>query len=73
MTIAEAPAAPPWKALREATGLKQIEVERRCGWKRGHLSWIERGIAPSPEQRRVLLRVLKEALEAAGVFDEVPA
>lgn len=41
----------PWKALRETTGLSQREVERRLGWKkRGHLSLIERGIVPTPEQ-----------------------
>lgn len=37
----------PWKALRESTGLSQREVERRLGWKRGHLSLIERGLPPS--------------------------
>ena len=41
----------PWLALRLPTGLSQREVERRLGWtKRGHLSLIERGISPTPEQ-----------------------
>lgn len=44
----------PWKALREATGLSQREVERRLGWKSGHLSWIERGAIPKPEQEAAL-------------------
>jgi len=46
----------PWQALRLATGLSQREVERRIGWadKRGHLSLIERGLPPTPEQARAL-------------------
>ena len=40
----------PWKAIRELTGFSQREVERRLGWKTGHLSWIERGIQPGPEK-----------------------
>jgi transcriptional regulator with XRE-family HTH domain len=41
----------PWLALRLTTGLSQREVERRLGWtKRGHLSLIERGLYPTPEQ-----------------------
>jgi|GEM_PF-3184820 len=44
----------PWLALRLTTGLSQREVERRIGWKRGHLSLIERGIVPTPEQARAL-------------------
>jgi len=45
----------PWLALRLATGLSQREVERRIGWdKRGHLSLIERGVTPTPEQARAL-------------------
>jgi transcriptional regulator with XRE-family HTH domain len=50
----EAPAN-TYKALREATGLTQRAVERRLGWKSGHLSWIERGARPTPEQRQALL------------------
>lgn len=44
----------PWAALRLATGLSQKEVERRLGWKSGHLSWIERGIRPSAEKAEQL-------------------
>jgi transcriptional regulator with XRE-family HTH domain len=44
----------PWLALRLGTGLSQREVERRMGWKRGHLSLIERGLPPSVEQARAL-------------------
>ena len=40
--------------LRLSTGLSQREVERRVGWKRGHLSLIERGLPPTPEQARTL-------------------
>ncbi len=49
------PIITPWLAMRLASGLSQREVERRLGWeKRGHLSLIERGIPPSPEQARQL-------------------
>ena len=44
----------PWLALRLSTGLSQREVERRLGWKRGHLSLIERGLPPKPEQADAL-------------------
>ena len=30
------------------------EVERRLDWKRGHLSLIERGLPPTPEQAHAL-------------------
>lgn len=41
----------PWLLLRLTTGLSQREVERRLGWlKRGHLSLIERGLPPTPDQ-----------------------
>lgn len=59
---------PPYKALREAAGLTQREVERRCGWAtedgKGHgkLSWIERGVIPTDEEHAALMRVLGEAL-----------
>lgn len=43
-----------WMALRLSTGLSQREVERRLGWKTGHLSLIERGLPPKPEQARAL-------------------
>ena len=44
-----------WLALRQTTGLKQREVERRLGWAvdgtgHGRLSLIERGITPSAEE-----------------------
>ena len=48
------PSPTAWLALRTSTGLSQREVERRLGWKRGHLSLIERGVTPSPEQARQL-------------------
>lgn len=45
----------PWLALRlSIPGLSQREVERRLGWKRGHLSLIERGMPPKPEQAAAL-------------------
>ena len=48
----------PWLTLRLSSGLSQREVERRLGWgaKRGHLSLIERGLPPTPEQARALRR-----------------
>jgi transcriptional regulator with XRE-family HTH domain len=52
-----------WLALREAAKLSQREVERRLGWtKRGHLSLIERGIPPSPEQESQLRAFYREVL-----------
>ncbi len=54
----------PWEALRRATGLSQREVERRLGWKSGHLSWIERGAAPKPEQETQLRQFYAAALLA---------
>ena len=55
MTNSTAPqASNPWFALRVTTGLSQREVERRLGWKRGHLSLIERGLTPSSEQAAAL-------------------
>jgi transcriptional regulator with XRE-family HTH domain len=44
----------PWYALRSTTGLSQREVERRLGWKRGHLSLIERGLPPTSDQAHAL-------------------
>lgn len=44
-----------WRALREAAGIvSQREAERRLGWKRGHLSLIERGVRPTAEQETQL-------------------
>ena len=55
------PAVTPWRVLRESTGLSQREVERRLGWtKRGHLSLIERGVNPTPEQAVELRRFYSE-------------
>lgn len=51
-----------YRALREATGLTQRAVERELGWKSGHLSWIERGARPTPQQRQDLLRFFNEWL-----------
>lgn len=46
-----------WLALRlTVPGLSQREVERRLGWKRGHLSLIERGLHPSDDQADELRR-----------------
>ena len=46
---------PPYKALRETTGLAQRAVERELGWKTGRLSVIERGLIPTPGERQALL------------------
>ncbi len=47
---------PPYKALREVTGLSQRAVERELQWKTGHLSVIERGLIPTPDERKQLIR-----------------
>ncbi len=47
---------PPYMALRQATGLSQRAVERELGWTSGRLSTIERGLIPTGEERRALLR-----------------
>jgi transcriptional regulator with XRE-family HTH domain len=63
----------PYKALREATGLSQREVERRLGWdKRGHLSLIERGLTPTPVQRQQILRFYNQWLTET-LREDVPA
>lgn len=49
-----APTQTPWLSLRLTTGLSQREVERRMGWKRGHLSLVERGLPPTKDQARDL-------------------
>ena len=56
---------PPWKALREASGLSQREVERRLGWSSGTLHWIEKG-ATNPS-REAQLRQLYASILAAGL------
>lgn len=54
---------PPYKALREATGLSQRAVERGLGWETsGRLSLIERGLIPTVEERRALLTYYNEWL-----------
>jgi transcriptional regulator with XRE-family HTH domain len=53
---------PPWKALREATGLSQREIARRTGINSGRLSVIERGLIPTPEEEARLRNVLVAAL-----------
>jgi transcriptional regulator with XRE-family HTH domain len=46
-----------WERIRLKAGLDQREVERRLGWvKRGHLSRIEHGYEPTPDQEEQLLR-----------------
>ena len=55
----------PWRALRQATGLDQREVERRLGWKSGHLSLIERGVKPTGWRAMELRRFYAETLLAA--------
>ena len=44
----------PWLNLRLTTGLSQRQVEARLGWKRGHLSLIERGVTPTRQQAQDL-------------------
>jgi transcriptional regulator with XRE-family HTH domain len=58
-------AQPPWKALREASGLSQREVERRLGWTTGTLYWIEKG-ASRPD-KEAQLRQLYASVLAAGL------
>lgn len=52
----------PWDAFRLATGLSQRQVETRLGWKRGHLSLIERGIRPTEAQAEQLREFYTRAL-----------
>jgi transcriptional regulator with XRE-family HTH domain len=54
-----------WLALRLAAKISQREAERRMGWeKRGHLSLIERGVAPTPEQEADMKRLYAALLVA---------
>lgn len=57
---------PPWKALREATGLSQREIARRSGINSGRLSVIERGLIPNDEEAATLRRVLVAAINQQG-------
>lgn len=56
------PQTPPWKALREATGLSQREIARRTGINSGRLSVIERGLVPSESEAAKLREVLVKAM-----------
>jgi transcriptional regulator with XRE-family HTH domain len=53
---------PPWKALREATGLSQREISRRTGINSGRLSVIERGLIPTDDEAARLRAVLVAAM-----------
>jgi len=57
--------------MRLATGLSQAEVERRLGWRSGHVSLIERGIKPTPA-REAALRRLYAALLSAQLKEVTP-
>lgn len=57
---------PPWKALREATGLSMREISRRTGINSGRLSVIERGLIPSDDEAAKLRRVLMDAMNETG-------
>ena len=57
------PTLPPWKALREASGLSQREIERRVGMKPGRLSVIERGLIPTDAEAARLRAVLVAAMD----------
>jgi transcriptional regulator with XRE-family HTH domain len=57
------PTLPPWKALREATGLTQREVGRRADISSGRMSVIERGLVPTPEEAARLRAVLIAAMD----------
>ncbi len=63
---------PPYKPLREVTGLSQRAVERQLGWKTGRLSTIERGLIPTPGEREALLRFFSGWL-ADQLREEEPA
>jgi transcriptional regulator with XRE-family HTH domain len=53
---------PPWKALREATGLSLREIARRADINPGRLSTIERGLIPTDEEAARLRSVLVAAM-----------
>jgi len=57
---------PPWKALREASGLSQREIARRADIGSGRLSVIERGLIPTEDEARRLKAVLIAAIETPG-------
>lgn len=53
---------PPWKALRESTGLSLREIARRTSINPGRLSVIERGLIPTEEEAQRLRTVLGAAI-----------
>jgi len=55
----------PIRQLRLAAGLTIRELERRTGINRGRLSIIERGVAPSDDEARLILMALQTRLDAA--------
>lgn len=57
---------PPWKALREATGLSQREVGRRANIGSGRMSVIERGLVPTEDEAIRLRSVLVAAMLVKG-------
>ncbi len=67
------PTLPPYKALRDATGLSQREVERRLGWNTGRLSTIERGLIPTREERQALLTFYNVWLSETLAAEEATA
>ena len=56
------PTPPPWKALRDASGLSLREIARRTNINPGRLSTIERGLIPTEAEAATLRRVLVEAM-----------
>ncbi len=63
---------PPYKALRDVTGMSQRAVERQLQWNTGRLSTIERGLIPTPEERRQLI-VFYTGWLAEQLREETPA
>lgn len=55
---------PPFRSMRAACGLSLREVARRAEINPGRLSVIERGLVPSEDERRRIIAVLTEALNA---------
>jgi len=55
-------APPPYRAMREATGLTLSAVARAIGINKGRLSIIERGVPPTDEERAKLNAYLGERL-----------
>mgnify|MGYP001590189155 CR=1 FL=1 len=53
---------PPYRALRQATGLSLRAVARALDMDSGRLSTIERGLIPTAEERERLLAFLTERI-----------